>query len=217
MPTVLGVQPSPFVRKVRVFLAEKGIPYDLEPVPPFPPANATPEFRKVSPLGKVPGFRDGDFAISDSSVICAYLEKSHPKPPLYPADARHYARALWFEEFADSKLADAVGTLFFNRVVKKKYFKQEPDNRAVDTALRETLPPLLDYLEGQLGEADAFVGGRFSIADIAIASMLQNLRHAGEEIDAARWPHLARWAEAVLARPSFKACVEEEVKLFASL
>jgi len=101
MPTVLGVNLSPFVRKVRVALAEKGVPYDLVPV--FPQA-ADEEFRKISPLGKVPALRDGDQGFSDSSVIGLYLEKKHPSPSLYPSDPFEYARALWFEEWADSAL-----------------------------------------------------------------------------------------------------------------
>src|SRR6185369_13010579 len=75
MPTVLGVNLSPFVRKVRVALAEKGVPYDLVPI--FPQATDE-EFRKISPLGKVPALRDGDHGFSDSSVIGLYLEKKHP-------------------------------------------------------------------------------------------------------------------------------------------
>ena len=89
MPTVLGVNLSPFVRKARVALAEKGIPYDLVPV--FPQA-ADEEFRKISPIGKVPAFRDGDKGFSDSSVICLYLEKKHPNPPLYPAWQAYFRR-----------------------------------------------------------------------------------------------------------------------------
>src|SRR5688572_21652769 len=106
MPTVLGVNLSPFVRKARVALAEKGIPYDLLPV--FPQA-ADEEFRKISPIGKVPAFRDGDKGFSDSSVICLYLEKKHPNPPLYPADPYEYARALWFDEYADSAMVNVIG------------------------------------------------------------------------------------------------------------
>jgi glutathione S-transferase len=85
MPTLYGVGLSPFVRKVRVVLSEKGIPYDHDPAMP---ANPDPEYRKMSPLGKVPAFRDGDHAFSDSSVICQYLERRHPEPALYPKGSR---------------------------------------------------------------------------------------------------------------------------------
>jgi glutathione S-transferase len=64
MRTVYGANASPFVRKVRVFLAEKDLPYYLEPVFPF---NPMPEFKQMSPLGKIPAFRDGDVILSDSS------------------------------------------------------------------------------------------------------------------------------------------------------
>jgi glutathione S-transferase len=213
MLTIHGVPASPFVRKARVYLIEKGVPYDLVPVMPMPPANSTPEFRRLSPLGKIPALTDGDFAISDSSVICAYLERTHPQPALYPSDPKQYARALWFEELADSKLAEAVGPVFFNRVVKRVIFKQEPDESLVRKALDEALPPLLDYLEGQLGDAEFLVEGRFSIADIAVATHFAALRLAGEAPDAARWPKLAAWVERVLARPSFKGCSADEAKL----
>jgi glutathione S-transferase len=207
-----GASASPFVRKVRVALIEKGIPYEQVPVVPFPPANSTPEFRRMSPLGKIPALSDGDFGISDSSVICAYLERTHPAPPLYPSDPQEYARALWFEEFADSRLLEAIGPIFFQRVVRKLIFKQEPDEELVRKALDESLPPALDYLEGQLDGGEWLAGGRFSIADIAVASMLQQLRHAGAPVDAARWPRVAAWSERVLSRPSFKGCIAEEAQ-----
>src|SRR5690242_5891381 len=110
MPTVYGVNASPFVRKVRVALAEKGIPYELEPVIPF---NVSEDFKKMSPLGKIPAFRDNDRTLCDSSIICAYIERTHPNPPLYPADPYEYARALWFEEYADSALVQVVGPKIF--------------------------------------------------------------------------------------------------------
>jgi glutathione S-transferase len=210
-----GAPLSPFVRKVRVALIEKGLPYELVPVVPFPPANSTPEFRRMSPLGKIPALADGDFAISDSSVICAYLERIHPTPPLYPSDPRDYARALWFEEFADSRLIEAIAPAFFQRFVRKQIFRQEPDEELVRKALTEALPPALDYLEQQLDGVEWLVGGRFSIADIAVASPLQQLRSAGESLDATRWPRVAAYAERVLTRPSFKGCIAEEAQILA--
>ena len=213
MPTVYGVPPSPFVRKVRVALAEKGIENELEIVSPF---DKKPEYLEISPLGKVPAFRDGDFAISDSSVICAYLEKTRPETPLYPDDAEDYARALWFEEYADSKLADVAGTVFFNRFVKVKLMGGESDEEAVKSALEADLPPCLDYLEAQLGEHSFFVADCFTIADIAVATQLTQLKHAGEEIDAARWPKVAAWLAGVQARPSFQASLAEEAKMIGA-
>ena len=210
-----GVPPSPFVRKVRVFLAEKNVPYELKPVAPF---NQPPEYFEISPLGKVPCFQDGDFTVPDSSVICAYLERAHPEPALYPSDPKEYARALWLEEYADSKLAEVCGQPFFQRVVRPNFFQQEPDEAIVAKIVDEAQPPVFDYLEKQLEEgAEGLVGGRLSIADIATGTMLAQLGHARLEVDAGRWPKLAAYAQRVHGRPSFKSCIEEEKQIFASM
>ena len=207
MPTVLGVNLSPFVRKVRVALAEKNIPYDLVPV--FPAA-ADEEFRKISPLGKVPAFRDGDKGFSDSSVICAYLEKTHPTPALYPADPYQYARALWFEEYADSAMVNVIGPkIFFEKIVAPRFFNREANLESVEKAVKEELPPLFTYLESQL-TGDYLAGNQLSVGDIAVCSMLLNLFHAGYGIDTQAYPKLARYVARVHERPSFKNCIDEE-------
>jgi len=198
MPIVHGGVPSPFVKKVCAFLAEKGISPEIRPMAPFP---KTPELLALSPLGKIPAYQDGDFTLADSSVICAYVERVQPKPALYPADPKAFARALYVEEFADTKLNEVVGGVFFQRVIRPNFFKQEPDEAAIAKAKAETIPPALDWLEGQV--AAGVLGGAFSIADIAVGAQLANFRLAGEKIDGARWPKLAAWAERTLARPSF--------------
>jgi glutathione S-transferase len=57
-----------------------------------------------SPLGKIPCFQDGDYTLPDSSCIIAYLERTNPRPALYPEDPKEYGRALFLEEYADSRL-----------------------------------------------------------------------------------------------------------------
>lgn len=208
---VYGANMSPFVRKVRVVLAEKGVDYTLEPVNPFAPP---PEFLKISPLKRIPVLRDADLpepnTLPDSSVICDYLEHKHPSPALYPAEPFARARALWFEEYADSAVAETIGRgLFFERIVKKM-LRQQPDEAVCATTMTNKIPPIFDYLEGELGADDFFVGNAFSIADVAIGSMFVNFEHAGETPDAKRWPKLAGYMERIHARPSFKACLEEE-------
>jgi len=208
---VYGSTISPFVRKVRVVLAEKGLEYKIDPVNPFAPP---PEFLAISPLKRIPAFRDTDLPepnhLSDSSVICDYLEHKFPTPALYPSDPYQRARALWYEEYADSILAQTVGGgLFFERVVKR-IMKGQPDESVCQTTLTQKLPPLFDYLEKEIGDKQFFAGGAFSIADIAVATMIVNFEHAGEAIDAARWPKLAAFTKRVHERPSFKACIDEE-------
>ena len=208
---IYGSTISPFVRKVRVVLAEKGLEYKIDPINPFAPP---PEFLAISPLKRIPAFRDTDLPepnhLSDSSVICDYLENKFPTPALYPGDPYQRARALWYEEYADSILAQTVGSgLFFERVVKR-IMKGQPDESVCQVTLTQKLPPLFDYLEKEIGDKQFFAGGAFSIADIAVATMIVNFEHAGEAIDAARWPKLAAFVKRVHERPSFKTCIDEE-------
>lgn len=203
-----GVNASPFVRKVRVALLEKGIDYELIPVVPF---GQTDEFKAISPLAKIPVLQDGDFTLPDSSCIIAYLEKIHPMPALYPEDPKDMARALFYEEYSDSKLTDTLAPIFFQRYVRKNFFQQEPDEDIVKEKLAEA-EPLFDFLEGEIGDRDVLVGSHFSVADIGIGSITVNFEAAGEKVDASRWPRLAAYVDRLHARPSFKTCIEGEAQ-----
>lgn len=212
MPTVYGALGSPFVRKTLVALAEKGIPFDLEQVIPI---NVSAEYKKISPLGKVPAFRDGDRTLADSSVIIAYLEKIKPQPALYPSDAYDYARALWFEEYGDTGLAPAIGPkVFFPKVIAPRFMNRQPDLAAIQKVVDEELPPLFDYLETELGGKEWLVGNQFSIADIGVATQFVNLNLAGYSVDAKRWPKLSAYLAKVHNRPSFKAIIDKEKATF---
>ena len=212
MSVLHGASASPFVRKVRVALQEKGIAYELDPVMPF---NVSAEYKKMSPLGKIPCYTPKEGVhIPDSSVIVAYLERTDKNNSLYPDNAEDYARALFLEEYGDSVLVAALGTVFFQRVVGPIFLGQATDEKAIANALEVQLPPLLTWLDEQIAGKEFFVGDRLSIADIAIASPFVNFSHAGEKIDSAKYPNLTAFLERMHARPSFKALIEEEAPQF---
>ncbi len=207
MPILHGANGSPFVRKVRVVCAEKSIDYEHDPLIPF---GVSPEYLKKSPLGKIPCWEDGDFVLPDSSCIGHYLEKTHPTPPLYPSDAQELGRALWYEEYADTRVVETLTPFFFERFIKKVLLKQEPDEERLKPILAEKVPAVFDYLEGELADRDFLVGTRFSVADIAVASPFVNFAVAGETVDAGRWPRLAAYVERIHSRPSYKGIIENE-------
>ena len=215
MPKLHGAFGSPFVRKAIVALTEKGIPFEHEQTIPF---GAPPEYRKISPLGKIPAFTTDDGrTLADSSVIVAYLEKTKPEPALYPSDPYDYARALWFEEYGDGGLAPIIGPkIFFAKIIGPRLFKREPDLAAIQKVVEEELPPMFDYLEREIGNKEWLVGDKFSIADIGIATQFVNFQLAGYTIDAKRWPKLAAYIAKVHSRPSFKAVIETEKKAFGA-
>lgn len=214
MSVLHGAIVSPFVRKVRVAFAEKNIPYEIDPVIPF---GVSDEYKKKSPLGKIPCYtpRDG-VHIPDSSVIIAYVERTHPDNPLYPDNPEEFARALFLEEYGDSALVPALGTVFFQRVVGPMFLDQKTDEALVATTINEQIPPLLAWLDEQIGSKEYLVADRFTVADIAITSPFVNFAHGGESIDAKKYPRLAAYLDRQLARPSFDACVSEEKAMFGA-
>lgn len=210
MPTLYGAPVSPFVRKVMVALAEKGIAYDHDPVlPAIAPPSMKRVSRDISPLGRIPAYSDGDFTIADSSVIIDYLEKTKPSPALRPSNTRDSARALWFEEYGDGGLAPIIGTkIFFEKIAAPAFFNRPTDEAVVNKAINEELPPLLDYLESQLS-GDWLVGGSFTIADIGVATQFAQASFCGVAPDAKRHPKLAAYVNRALTRPSFAGAIAQ--------
>ena len=214
---VHGSSLSPFVRKVCVVLAEKGADYEMKN-PPFP---LPPEWVEMHPLRRMPVLQDTSRPepnlIPDSSVICDYLENTLPGPSLIPADTWDRARALWFEEYADAGLFPHFGPGLFRQRVLSRLLGFDCDESSVRETVDVNLPPLFDYLEAQIGDREFLVADAFSIADIAVASPFVNFEHAGERLDAARWPALAGYLERIHARPSFAALIGRERKFLARL
>ncbi|MGF1457292.1 MAG: glutathione S-transferase family protein [Alphaproteobacteria bacterium] len=210
--TLYGSSLSPFVRKVRIVLAEKGLDYTLDQVNVFNPPDW---FLAISPLKRIPVLKDGHATLPDSSAICGYLEKRSPDPALYPRVPFDFGRALWFEEYADSEFAGAIGLGCFRPVVVSRLMGKEPDHAAARKTCEERLPRYLAYLEGEITGRTHFVGEALSIADIAVASQLVNLRHTGYMAAAGTYPSLTAHFQRMLARPSFAACLAEEQALLS--
>lgn len=204
---VFGSTLSPYVRKVMVFGAEKGL--DLE-IQAAGLGRGGPDFIAASPFGKMPGFKDGDFLISDSSAIVAYLEARHPEPNLIPAEPRARARTIWFDELADTLMMAAGGTIFGNRFVRPRVLKLECDLAAAEAAEQELLPPIFDYLEGVIPASGFLVEDRLTLADIAVASPVATLGTIGVQIDAGRWPKTADYVARLHARPSFAETIAKD-------
>ena len=203
---VYGSSLSPYVRKVLAFAAEKGIEVESRPIGI---GNQDPEFREASPFGKMPGFRHGDFAISDSTAIVTYLEAIQPEPALIPSEPRARARTIWFDEFSDTIMMACGSKMFFNRVVAPRFLGREGDLALADKAEREELPPILDYLERVIPDSGFLVEDRLTLADLAIASPFANFRHMGMECMGGR-PKLAAYVDAILSRPSFAPWIARE-------
>ena len=202
---------SPFARKVLAFAHAKGVAIDLHRIGR---GSADPAFREASPFGKMPALRDGDYLLSDSSAIIQYIEALHPEPALIPVAPRARGMAIYWDEFADTQLFGAIGPMFLNRVVRPKFERTAGDQAAADRSEAEALPPLLDYLEARMPDG-YLVEDRLTLADIAVASPLVNLEHAGGTL--AGHPRVAAFYAAMIARDCFAEMVEKERAFLARM
>jgi glutathione S-transferase len=211
---VYGSTLSPYVRKVMVFGAEKQLEMQLQPAGM---GRGGPEFEAASPFRKMPGFKDGDFLISDSSAIVTYLEAKYPMPNLIPEGPEARARTIWFDELADTMIMAAGGAIFGNRFVLPRVLKREGDGAVADAAERDLLPPLFDYLESVIPDSGFLVEDRLTLADIAVASPFATLGCIDVCVDGARWPRTAAYVSAIHARPSFAAIIAQDQAMVTAL
>lgn len=209
---IFGFPLSPFVRKVLVATAEKGIDAQLIPSNPAQPDEA---FLKASPFRKIPAIEDGDFRLADSTAIVAYLDARYPEPALLPADPQTRGKAVWFDEVADTILIPAGAPIVLNRFLRPAIFKVEGDEDAAVAAEEAILRPL-DYFEDVLSNG-GWLAGEYSIGDITLACSIKTLGYAGWKLDEQRHPAIASWFGRVSERPAWQLAAEQEAAIFASL
>src|SRR6266436_4132116 len=97
---------SPYARKVRIALYEKGVPFERVRAL-HGDCNRT-DFLHVNPRAEVPALIDDSFALYDSTIICEYIEERYPEQPLYPLDPRARAKCRLVEDLADTQLDAAT-------------------------------------------------------------------------------------------------------------
>ena len=211
---IFGSSMSPFVRKTMAFATEKGLEFELVAAGM---GGGPPEFKEASPFGKMPGFQDGDFLISDSTAIITYLEAIKPEPNLIPVEPRARARTIWFEEFADTIVAACGGAMFFNRVVAPRFLGRPGDENIVQEAINVQFPKIVDYLERIVPVSGYLVEDRLTLADIAVASPFVNMGHVGCAINPTTHPKTFGYVESILARPSYAGVVAQEKAIVASM
>ena len=197
--TIIGTPISPYVRKVLVVCALKGVEVEIDPIPPF---FGNDEFTAISPLRRIPVFRDDKVTIADSSVICQYLEDRYPETPVYPADVVLRAEARWLEEFADSRMGDVFIWRVFNAaVIGPGVFGRPRDKDAIAKVVATEVVEVMNYLESRAPN-DGYFLGPLSIADISIVAFFANLSWSRVEIDA-RWPKMRAWAQRLRSQEPF--------------
>jgi glutathione S-transferase len=167
---------SPYARKVKIVLYEKGLPFERVFVTPLTARAsdaAFPEFSAASPRLEVPCIVDGDFRCSDSTIIVDYLDEKWPDPPMLPAKPEERARARMVEELCDGSL-EAINW----GLMEVRFFKRAEGAQAAQMTARAAaqLERVWDHLDPQLEGRAWFSGDRFGRAD---ASLIVHVVAAG--------------------------------------
>jgi glutathione S-transferase len=194
---LFGTPGSPFVRKVRVFLAEKNIPYEYVIARASTPDSPVPAF---NPLAKIPTLvRDDGRALYDSPVIVEYLDACGSGPKLIPED---------FESRIEVKRWEALGDGIAEATVAINHEYREPAEKQRSAAWFAKQQSKIDrglaLLEKDLGKNEWCFGGRLTLADISTGYALGYLDYALPDYEwRSTHPALALFAKRLESRPSF--------------
>ena len=197
-----GRAPNP--RRVKVFLAEKGITVPTEQVDLGKLAHKTPTFAAVNPLQRVPALElDDGTVISESIAICRYFERLHPEPPLFGTDAKDAALVEMWERRVEFHLLAPISHVFRNSHPAMKDM-EVPQVPAWAEANKPRVMDFLELLDRELKGRRYIAGDRYSVADITGMISIDFLKPAKLTVPDALGS-LKRWHDEVSARPSAKA------------
>lgn len=194
---------APNPRRVRIFLAEKGVDVPRVRVDIPSGENRRSPYIEKNPMAGVPMLElDDGTCIAESVAICRYFEALHPDPPLLGTDAKDQAVVEMWNRRMELNLALPIMNSFrHTHAFFKDRIEQVPEwGKASKTASLKQLA----WLDGVLEDREFIAGDRFSIADITALvgidfGKVSDIRVGGDQ------PHLKRWYEAVSSRPSAQA------------
>jgi glutathione S-transferase len=149
-----------------------------------------PSFLEINPNGKLPVLVDGDFVLSESNAIMAYLADKTPGQKLYPTELHARADVNKWLFWGSSHWSPAISTLTFERMIKKVLGKGEPDPSLVAHG-EAMFAQWAKVLDAHLGQREWISGPALSLADIAIASSLMVAGPA--QLSLGAYPNVVQW------------------------
>ena len=194
---------APNPRRVRIFLAEKGIEVPTVQVDLTAKENRRPPYNEKNPMQGVPMLElDDGTCIAESVAICRYFEETHPEPPLMGVDATDRARVeMWNRRMELNLALPCMNSFRHTHEFFAGRITQVPDFGA---AQKQDALATMAWLDGELADREFIAGDRFTIADITALCGVDFGRITGIRVGD-DLPHLARWHAAVSSRPSAAA------------
>lgn len=195
--------PAPNPRRVRIFLAEKGINLPETPVDMMQREHKSPEHRARNSLGQVPTLvLDDGTAISETVAICRYFEEIQPEPRMFGATPVEKAHVDMWVRRVEFMVMNPVGNFWRHAhprtaalLTQFKDFGES--NRAIYAGAQK-------WLDGELEGREFLTGDSYSMADICLLTTLDFAKWIGLERDES-YANLAAWHARVSARPSSRA------------
>jgi glutathione S-transferase len=197
-----GRAPNP--RRVRIFLAEKGVEIQLQPVDMTELGHKSQEVTRHNPLQRLPILLlDDGTALSESVAICRYLEELHPKPPLMGIDTLDRARVEMWQRRMEMHLLLPVANVFRHAHPAMATW-EVPQIKAFSEANRPKVRETLKWLNEELVGRPYVAGARYSIADITAMVAVDFMKPARIDMPDGLI-HVARWYDSVKNRTSYEA------------
>ncbi len=195
------IAPNP--KRVRMFLAEKGIEIELEEVDIGKAKNREPAFLAINPMGTLPVLElDDGTHLAESLVICEYFEDLQPEPPLFGRTAQERANTRMWERRMELELMyPLLGAFRHSTSFFKGRITQIPE---IVEPSRAAAAKCFAWLNQELGGRDFIAGDEFTAADITLFCTVEFGKAVGEKYDSSL-TNLVRWNESVSARPSAAA------------
>ena len=194
---------APNPRRVRIFLAEKGIEVPVEQVDIGKAENRQESFLAKNPMGVLPVLElDDGTHLAESIAICRYFEALQPDPPLFGVDARDIAVVEMWNRRMEIEVFNMITGCFRNT---HDFFKGRiPQVPEYGEVCRGAAEKRLAWLDEVLADREFIAGERLTVADLTALCGIDFGRITGIGVKPEQ-KNLARWHEAVSSRPSAKA------------
>ncbi|NIB42318.1 glutathione S-transferase family protein [Pseudomaricurvus alkylphenolicus] len=221
---------SPCAHKVRLVLVERKIPFEGRHIDLMSKENLEPEYLKINPKGLVPALIDKGTVVTESTVICEYLEDAYPDNPLMPEDPIKRAQVRYMLKLVDESLHINMMPIVFGAVVRyiwlakpeqerKELLSRIPDplrrarqERMIDQGLdAEDVKPAVAIwhrsfagLENRLAKSEWLAGDEHTLADCAVAPYVYAMKYLKVDEIFRQFPKLNDWMNRIIDRPSFE-------------
>jgi len=197
-----GRAPNP--RRVKIYLAEKGLSVPLEQVDLGKLAQKSPAYTAINPVQRVPALQlDDGTIITESIAICRYFEALHPEPPLFGRGAKDSAMVEMWERRVEFHLLGPISHVFRNSHPAMKEM-EVPQVPAWAEANKPRIQEFLALLDGELKDRQFVTGDTLTVADITGLVAVDFMKPAKLAVPD-ELKNLKRWHAEVSARPSAQA------------